>query len=134
MEIKPHFIVLCREAFTAAGTNNLSLINIFTQITANQFPFVFSRFALVVNFDAATAGNHTLRTDVLDPQQKQIAHTELPVTTHVGNWQIIANFEQMSFPTPGIYRFQLSLDGTPLGERELDVRLLPVMHQKTNIA
>jgi hypothetical protein len=125
MDIKPHFIIICREAFLAAGTNNLNLINVFTQINADKFPFMYPRFALVVNFDIDTGGSHVLRTDVLDPSGKPIAHTEMPVTTNPGNWQVIANFEQMQYSAPGTYTFRLALDGVPLGERTLAV--LPLM-------
>ena len=119
MDIKPNFIIICREAFLAAGTNNLNLINVFTQINADKFPFMYPRFALVVNFDIDTGGSHVLRTDVLDPSGKQIAHTEMPVNTNPGNWQVIANFEQMQYAAPGTYTFRLTLDGVALGERSL---------------
>lgn len=124
MDITPRFIVICERAFTASGTNNLNLINIFTQIHARTFPFSHPQFALVVNFDIAAAGPHTLRVQVLGPDGSQISQNELPVKTNAGNWQIIANYEQFSFAAPGTYTFKLTLDDTPLGERTLQV--LPV--------
>ncbi len=127
---------MCREAFLAAGTNNLNLINVFTQINADKFPFMYPRFALVVNFDIDTDGNHILRTDVMDPSGKALARTELPVSTKAGNWQVIANFEQMQFAVPGTYSFLLSLDGVSLGSRSLEVKpmLSPSSGHKTAIA
>ena len=122
MNITPHFIIICREAFTAAGTNNLSLINIFTQITADRFPFLFSRFALVANFDADAGGSHVLRTLILDPSGTQLTSTQVPVVTNAGNMQVIANFEQLKFPVPGRYIFRIFLDDTALGERILEVK------------
>ncbi|MEK9208460.1 MAG: hypothetical protein AAB910_00100 [Patescibacteria group bacterium] len=136
MNIQPHFIIMCREAFLAAGTNNLNLINVFTKINADEFPFMYTRFALVVNFDIDMGGNHILHTDVLDSSGKQIARTDLPVTTHAGNWQVIANFEQMQFSAPGTYSFLLSLDGVSLGSRTLEVKPIfsPSSVHKTAIA
>jgi hypothetical protein len=136
MEIQPHFIIMCREAFLAAGTNNLNLINVFTQINADKFPFMYPRFSLVVNFDIDTGGNHILRTDAMDPHGKLVAHTELPVTTNAGNWQVIANFEQMKFTVPGTYSFLLSLDGVSLGVRTLEVKpmLTPATGRQPSIA
>jgi hypothetical protein len=122
MIIKPNFIIICREAFLEAGTNNLNLIRIFSQVHADVLPFQLPPFALVVNFDIDEAGQHVLRTDVFGPDHKQIAHTELPVTTNVGNWQIIANFERLTAPVAGTYTFQLMLDDTPLGSRALEVK------------
>jgi hypothetical protein len=121
MKVKPHFIIVCREAFLEAGTNNLNLIRIFTQAHANAFPFALPAFALVVNFDIDTAGPHVVRTEVLGPDGTRIAGTDLPITTNVGNWQVIANFEQLKAPTPGAYTFQLTLDDQPLGEKVLNV-------------
>jgi hypothetical protein len=108
---------------------------VFTQIHADTFPFVYPRFSLVVNFDIDTAGSHMLTTDIIDPAGNRIGHSEMPVTTHIGNWQVVANFEQMQYPVPGTYTFRLALDGVALGERSLAV--LPTMspvHRKPNIA
>jgi hypothetical protein len=122
MNITPHFIIICREAFTAAGTNNLSLINIFTQITADRFPFQFSRFALVANFDAEAGGSHVLKTLLVDPSGKQLTSTDVPVSMNPGNMQVIANFEQLQFPVPGAYTFRIFIDDHPLGAQVLDVK------------
>ena len=135
MTITTRFIIICREAFLTAGSNNLNLIGIFTQINADKFPFAYPHFAVVVNFDIDTPGEHTLAADVMDPAGKQVAHTELPVRTNAGNWQVIANFEQMKFMLPGAYTFNLALDGHALGTRTLSVApvLTPGRHT-ANIA
>ena len=119
MNSKTHFIIICREAFLEAGTNNLNLIRIFSQVHADRFPFVLPSFALVVNFDVDEAGSHTLRTVVSGPDGTEVANTELPVRTNSGNWQVIANFEHLRAPLPGTYSFQLTLDTRPLGSRTL---------------
>jgi|GEM_PF-5566737 len=122
MNITPQFIIVCREAFLQAGTNNLNLIGIFNQLTAEKLPLVFPRFSVVVNFDIDVAGDHVLRTDVVDPSGKHIAHTELPVRTTSGNWQVIANFEHMQFTSFGVYSFILALDGVAIGSRTLEFK------------
>lgn len=122
MIVKPHFIIICREAFLQAGNNNLNLIGIFTQINAEQFPFVYPHFALVVNFDVEGGGEHRLEADIIGPTGARITHSNLPVATHAGNMQVVANFEQMQFATPGAYTFRVSVDGALLGERELNVK------------
>jgi hypothetical protein len=121
MRLKPQFIIICREAFLEAGTNNLNLIRIFSAVQADRFPFVLPHFALVVNFDIDEAGAHVLRTTVNGPDGTAVANTELPVTTNVGNWQVIANFEHLQAPLPGPYTFHLTLDAQPLGSRTLTV-------------
>jgi len=135
MIAKSQFIIICERAFTAAGSNNLNLVNIFTQIHAAAFPFTHPQFAVVVNFDTDTPGSRTLHIDITDPAGAQVARTELPVTTSIGNWQVITNFELMRFAVPGAYTFHLTLDGQPLGERVLQVLPAAVSNpQKTNLA
>lgn len=136
MIIKPHFIILCREAFLQQGSNNLNLIGIFTQLNADKMPFQFARFAVVVNFDIDVAGDHTLHTEVVDPSGKQIARTNLPIKTNVGNWQVIAQFEQMQFATAGTYTFRILIDDILLGERTLSVvlKMPSTAHQKIHVA
>lgn len=137
----PQFIILCREAFLEAGTNNLNLIRIFSRVHADRFPYAMSPFALVVNFDIATAGAHTLRTELTGPDDAVVATSELPVQTNVGppspdsfgrvnNWQVIANFEQLRLPAMGTYTFHLMLDGQPLGMRTMEVVAAPAGSQR----
>ena len=97
---KLQFIVVCEHAFLSAGSNNLNIIGVFSQINAAKFPFNYPRFSLVVNFDTDAAAQRVLATDILDPNGKQIAHTELPVNVTAGNMQVIANFENMQFAIP----------------------------------
>lgn len=115
----PRFIIICREAFLEAGTNNLNLIRIFSSVAADRFPYPMPPFALVVNFDIAAGGTHTLHTELTGPEGQRIAQTDLPVKTNAGNWQVIANFEHLQFPVPGAYTFHISLDGEPLGTASL---------------
>jgi len=117
----PKFIILCREAFLEAGTNNLNLIRIFSSVAADRFPYPMPPFALVVNFDITEAGTHTLHTELTGPEGQRVAQTDLPVKTNTGNWQVIANFEHLQFPVPGVYTFRIALDGEPLGTAALTV-------------
>ena len=124
MNIKTNFVLTCQNAFLSAGTNNLNLINIFTNINADKFPFVYGRFALVVNMDIDEQGDHTLNTVIVAPDGSELAKTALPVKVGGPNFQVIANFENMRFASPGTYRLKLDVDGTPAGEKELRVNLV----------
>jgi hypothetical protein len=133
--IRTQFIIVCDQAFLTVGSNNLNIIGIFSQINTQKLPFVYPRFALVVNFDADQAGQHILRTTVTEPTGKQVAQTELPITVTSGNTQVIANFENMQFSAPGLYSLDVFLDAKPLGQRVIQVRSVmspPV--SKANIA
>ena len=88
-----------------------------------------------MNFDTESVNQHILQTDILDPNGKQVAHTELPVAVTAGNMQVIANFENMQFVVPGQYSINVMLDGQPLGQRSIQIR--PVLShpaEKANIA
>ncbi len=135
MNIIPQFILVCERAFLTAGSNNLNLIGIFSQINADKFPCTYPSFALVVNFDAGQPGQHVLHTDITDPTGKQMARTELPVTVTAGNMQVIANFEHMKFAAPGIYTLSVSMGEQSLGSRTITVRpILTGPAHKTNLA
>ena len=124
MNIKTNFLLTCQNAFLSAGTNNLNLINIFTNINADKFPFVYGRFALVANIDVDTPGQHTLNTVVSGPDGKVLAKTALPVKVNGPNFQVIANFENMHFSAPGTYELKVDVDGVPVGTKALKVNMV----------
>ena len=119
MNITTRYIVICERATTTAGTNNLNLINIFTQLHPVSFPYTHPQFALAVNFDIAEAGSHLLHVHILGPNGDQMAQSDFPVTTNAGNWQVVANYEHLLFAAPGTYTFSLKMDDVALGDRTL---------------
>lgn len=130
MNIKTNFILTCQNAFLSAGTNNLNLINIFTNINADKFPFTYGRFALVANIDVDEPGQHTLNTVVVGPDGKEMAKTSLPVNVGGPNFQVIANFENMQFSAPGTYALKVDLDGVLVGTRKLQINMVASRKQK----
>jgi len=132
MEIKSNFIIICDQAFLAAGTNNLNLIGIFTTMNAEQFPMTYRRFALVVNFDTDSLGMHTLQTKIVDGEGKELLKSELQINITSSPFQVIANFENFTFPVPGAYHIQVFIDDRELGSRALMVN--PIIKSKTNLA
>jgi hypothetical protein len=133
MKITPNFLITCQNAFLAAGTNNLNLINIFSAINADKFPFMYPRFALVVNMDIDKPGDHTLNTKVVTPDGRELAKTALPVKVSGTNFQVIANFEGMRFEAPGTYELKVDLDGMVVGSRKLQVNMV-VASKAPNVA
>jgi len=132
MIIKPNFIILCDQAFLTAGTNNLNLIGIFTTIHAEQFPFTYRRFALVINFDSDSLGMHALETRIVDENDKELIKSELKINISSSPFQVIANFENFTFSIPGKYEIKISLEGKEIGSRVLIVN--SVVKQTTHIA
>jgi hypothetical protein len=130
--LKTNFIITCDQAFLTAGSNNLNLIGIFSQINAELFPVKYPRFALVANFDVEKLGDHTLETKIIDPNGAQIGQVRMNVNISSSPFQVIANFENLTFGIPGRYELHVLLDGTPVGTRTLELRLQ--LKQKTHFA
>ncbi len=132
MTITPHFILICEQAFLTAGTNNLNCIGIFTTIHAEKFPLTYQHFALVANFSTDTLGNHTLATRATDENGTELFSSKLDVQINTDPFQVIANFENLTFPKPGTFTFTVSLDGKDIGSRIIIVQ--PVVRQRETVA
>ena len=132
MNIKPNFIISCDQAFLTSGTNNLNLINIFTTLHSDQFPFTYHRFSLVINFDIDVLGMHPLETRITDENGKELIRSELKINISSSPFQVIANFENFSFPAPGKFEIRVSLQGKLIGSRVLNIN--SVQKQKTPTA
>ena len=131
MTIKPNFIIACEQAFLTAGTNNLNLIGIFTNIHASQFPLTYRHFALVANFDIEERGSYELETVMKDPEGKEVVRSKLQANITANPFQVIANLENVIFPKPGNYELSISVGGTLVGSRTLYIN--PVV-AKQNLA
>jgi hypothetical protein len=132
MKIKSNFIIVCDQAFLTAGTNNLNLIGIFTSMHAEQFPFTYRRFALVINFDTDSLNMHTLETKIVDGDGKELVRSELQINVTSSPFQVIANFENFVFPAPGTYEIKVSLGGQEVGSRIVTVN--PAVKTQPHIA
>lgn len=132
MEIKTNFIIACDQAFLAAGTNNLNLVGIFSTINADKVPLTYPRFSLVTNFDTDATGMHRMTTQVVGPNDQQIVETHIDINVTSPNFQIIAHFENLSFPVVGKYDLRVTLDGQLVGSRALHIASLS--KQKINVA
>lgn len=121
MTIKTNFILTCEQAFLTAGSGNLNLIGVFTNVVSDRFPFTYPRFALVANFDVDVIGMHTLETRITDQRNEEIVRSSLPTRVTTSNFQVIAHFENLSFSQPGQYHINLTLDGTFAGQHSITV-------------
>lgn len=131
MTIKPNFIITCEQAFLTAGTNNLNLIGIFTNIHASQFPLTYRHFALVANFEIGERGSHELETIMKDPEGKETLRSKLSVNVTTSPFQVIANLENVPFSKPGNYELSVLLDGNIVGSQTLSVNPVAI---KQNLA
>jgi hypothetical protein len=134
MDIKTNFIITCEKAFLTAGSNNLNLVEIFSQVNASKFPFVYPRFALVVNFDTDTLGANRIITEITAPDGSMAAKAEAGINITSNNFQIITNFENLAFSIPGDYEIKVSLDTCVIAAKTIVVKPIMTSPSKTNIA
>jgi len=99
---------------------------------AEQFPLTYRRFALVVNFDADVLGMHNLQTRIINSEGTDLIRSDIQVNITSSPFQVIANFENFTFPAPGTYEIKVTLNDQELGSRLLVVNA--VTKQKTNLA
>ncbi|MBX4211400.1 MAG: hypothetical protein KW806_01205 [Candidatus Yanofskybacteria bacterium] len=128
MEVRSNFILTCEQSFLTANTNNLNLIGIFTNINAEQFPLVYRRFDLVINFDIDTPGMHALKTLVTDQEGIDIVQSDVGVNVSSNTFQVITHFENLTFAKPGKYELKVYIDNEYLGSRFLTVN--PIVPHK----
>ncbi|GAB4093834.1 DUF6941 family protein [Flaviaesturariibacter terrae] len=93
----------------------------FDTIQAPQFPLTYPAFSLAMRlrFSAKEAGNYQLKLRALDPKGNDLIKAmegDLPVAAPVAPASYSAinftvNLYQIQFPEPGIYTFELLLDG-----------------------
>jgi hypothetical protein len=115
-------LALLADAATIDSSGKLNLLGIFDRIGARNFPLKYGRISLVLRFSAgiADAGAHEVVLQLKDPTGGQ-------VLTLNGNIQLgaspagagggrllvphILNLDGLVFQHPGIYSFEVSLDG-----------------------
>ena len=121
MIAKSNFILTCEQAFLTANTNNLNLIGIFTNINAEQFPLVYRRFDLIVNFDIDTPGMHGLKTVMTNQEGNDVVQSEVGINVSSNTFQVITHFENLTFAKPGKYELKVYIDSQHIGSRFLTV-------------
>jgi hypothetical protein len=114
-------LALMADAATVDGTGKLSVLGIFDQIAAPQFPARHGRIALVLRFSTAAGdlGEHTVEIRLGGPGSTEVLRIEGKMGVPEGaqvplagrrNAQVL-NLDGVVFPKPGAYSFEINLDG-----------------------
>jgi hypothetical protein len=117
-------LLLCDQIIHEAGTSKKSLIGVFHNITAAQFPCTHPMLSLYASLtDAAGAYQVEVRLVHLATQH-QIARAPLPimeVRDRLAPAEICVQLQLIEFPEPGKYEIQLSANGEDIGGRDFTV-------------
>jgi hypothetical protein len=113
------FAVTCDHALID-GNNKLSIIGIFDKIFAKQLPTTHPSFFFVAIIQAhrSEIGNHEIKINFVDQDGKEVIPT-INQTTKIEKDKlrnnIMANFNNMKFLTPGTYSFDIVADNKHIG-------------------
>lgn len=102
----------------------LSIIGIFTEIYADNFPATHPSLSVVTAWSGET-GNHKQKIRIIDPQNKVIFSSDwvnFEIKTG-GRHQSIFNISVLTFPQKGDYKVEVCVDGE---EKEIGSEIIKV--------
>lgn len=122
--------LLIAQAALPTPSGNLSLIEITDTVGTWQFPNSFPPFVIAAILVGGRPGVvYTTRFRVTDPHGEVIgerAGGDAPFTTQITRVNILERLDQLApgpvIRWPGVYRFELSVNGAEVKETLLDVR------------
>ncbi len=107
-----------------AETNNISVINIIDNITAQGFPLFMSRLAFLTIWEKETADPNAYRTIFSIALNEQNLHTQeinIDFQGHLRHRQIVT-MQGLVIPQPGPVIFRLAIDGGPEATFTLNIQ------------
>ncbi len=104
---------ICENAIISFD-GKVSLINIFTDISAKEFPTTFPKFAILASIEGEN-GMYSETIEIVSPTGQTIASTigNAEIKNQGGN-SFVANYVNTQFPTEGLYWIKVTVDGNVL--------------------
>lgn len=118
---KTNAMLICDQVLTEQGTNKKSLIGIFENIGAHQFPAVHHSLSVYVKLTDAR-GDYQFRLELGDLHTDVIvANCEAPGTVHIedplSSHELVFNLKGLRFPHPGQYEFRIFANDHIFGQK-----------------
>ena len=113
---------LCDHALVGQD-GKVSLLGIFRNISVSQLPAQHPRMFLVAIL-GLEAGQHSVVVRLLRPDGQQAMPNPPEISVHATAGQdvnVIVELNNMSFTTYGMHRFQLAVDGDPIGDLPVSI-------------
>ena len=114
-------VALLADAATIDSSGKLNILGIFDRITAQSFPAQHSRISLVLRFAAGLqeAGTHQVEIRLRDPSGGEVVRLNGQMQLGPGSRGAggvvkvphVLNLDGMVFPEPGLYNFDVRIDG-----------------------
>ncbi|HEX8559307.1 MAG TPA: hypothetical protein VF668_14470 [Pyrinomonadaceae bacterium] len=118
------YTLFCDDVRLEVG-NKLSLMGVFHQILAQQFPVTVMKFAVVTQWRGD--GRHLSEVRILTADRQQPVVLAEPSPFEVAQGGVANNisfFFNVLFPGPGLYHVQTLIDSTLADEQELHLVLV----------
>jgi hypothetical protein len=118
-------VLLCDEVYRDAATGKAFILGAFTEVRAKQFPAAHSKMVLYIEL---TGGRGSVElnlrlVDVNEEREPLFNETgKLPFVDPRSIMAISFELQNVVFPGPGEYRFQVYCNNEPIMERRLLVR------------
>jgi len=109
--IKPNVkaMLLCDMVITEKGTGKNSLIGIFESISVKQFPCIYGRMGVYINFTGAL-GKYTFRLELVDVEENVTIGvstvSDFEVVDKLKTVNLVFILEGLKFNHPGRYEFR----------------------------
>lgn len=117
---------LCDHALVGQD-GKVSLLGIFRNISVSGLPAQHPRMFLVAIL-GLEAGPHRVVVRLLRPDGQQAMPNPPEISVHAAAGQdvnVIVELNNMSFTTYGAHRFELSVDGDPVGDLPVSILQMP---------
>lgn len=107
--------------------DKLSILGIFDGITSVQFPATHSRMFFVALFQAhpSEVGNHPIKITLVNADGEQIIdpfEQEIIAAWNILNCNLLIEMLGITFPTEGLYAFDIVLDNRHVGSVPISLR------------
>ena len=116
-------LVLCDTIIEDVRTKKKSLIGLFTQISADKFPYTHPKMDVLVSMTGCLGTVPCTITCSLDGEEKPLVSVNFKVETHSHRdvADVVLAIKSMRFPAPGLYMFRVLADGIPFMMRPIRV-------------
>lgn len=115
-DVKLNFLHICENAFVSQD-KKLSVINIFNQIRASNFPAAHPKFSIVTNI-SGIEGEYSEVVEIIAPNGEIVARAEnnKMIIQKDGAANFIANFIGVVFPVDGKYKIVVKVNNILVDE------------------
>ena len=117
-------LILCDTTIEDVRTKKKSLIGLFTQISADKFPYTHPKMDVLVTLTGCCGPVPCTITCSEDGAEKPLVSINFMVNAKSPRdvADVVLSIQSMRFPTPGLYIFRVLADGVPFMMRPINVR------------